>query len=296
MQRNRRINQDFADYKSISVPNTPSVADDLDSTTLSQLWPSSPFSTNAIAGPVVDADVEQAWEDFQHSQYARSGSCSSTELDGYPSGDLEQLRFQSPDYGESTLPTPAIPRTLSSSHIPCSNSLLLSAQDWTHLQRFRSSSIVYILGKSYRWSNFQHLCRDRASQDSMVMQGVLAISASDLYRQRHGFATHQSANQDPGHHHYNLALRNLSTAINDLPTSLSSVESTIGVLWLLVMYEWKFGASVHSLRMHIEGVCSYVETYLRTRLELARQNADVDGRGQRGEFTPFCAQLLLWIA
>lgn len=65
------------------------------------------------------------------------------------------------------------------------------------------------------------------------------------------------------------------------------------------MYEWKFGTSVKSLEMHIEGVRLYVATQLCRRLGLARQKeeyGDDNGGGASSEFTPFCAQMLLWIA
>ncbi len=132
------------------------------------------------------------------------------------------------------------------------------------------------------------------------MRGVLALSASDLWRQRQKMTeTHQSILpfRDPGFENYNVALRNLSVAFGNLSNSSSSLESIIGILCMLVMYEWKFGVSVHSLRMHINGVCSYVENHLRRKLELDGRNMDDDDGGAKtSEFTPFCAQMLLWVA
>lgn len=134
---------------------------------------SSPASTNARSAP-----SQSPQQHVEHESPPLSGGLR-TEVHGYPP---EHFGLNIPSLQSSAYPNPtslAVQRPLSTVHIPCSNSILLSAQDRTLLDYFRSSSIVYILGKSYHWSNFRHLCENRASEDSMVMHAVLAFSASD---------------------------------------------------------------------------------------------------------------------
>ena len=149
------------------------------------------------------------------------------------------------------------------------------------------------MGKSYEWSNFRHLCQKTGASDSMVMRSILALSASELHRL--GKDNHELAltkNRDPGLSHYGLALQELLVVLSDLKNPKYSLESVLGALYLLICYEAKFGVSVFNLKLHIEGVRSYIESQLAT---IIKQGTSSDRIG-KSPLTPYCAQLLLWMA
>lgn len=149
-------------------------------------------------------------------------------------------------------------------------------------------------GKNYNWSNFRYLYQHKASDDAMVMQSMLAVSASELHRLGTGNSLVKSKDvQDPGLRYYGLALQKLFVALGELKTSKFNLESIISALYLLITYESRFGSSVSNLKLHIEGARSYLESYLQDQLNTgALQGNSPDST----EMTPFCAQLLLWMA
>lgn len=190
---------------------------------------------------------------------------------------------------DSTL---AIPNLLPSSFIyppsiPCANSILLSHRDRLYLEYFPASSLVKVLGKSYAWSNFRYLCQKKASDEAMVMYGVLALSAGEINK-----SSGQANFHDEGLSYYCLALQRIVDALGNLTFESNSMEALLSALFLVITYEWRFGSSNSNFKSPNQVLLTCLNIFLQP-----------DERGSNGSinlticpsFTPFCAQILLWI-
>ena len=185
----------------------------------------------------------------------------------------------------------SIPQTPSEAQIPLTNSLIMSAQDRTYWDYFPTSATVYAMGKSFTWSNHRYLYQNLAADDSMVMRSALALSSSERFRMQNSDNSLALRNTgDPGLHHYGLALQELFIVLGNIKSSNYSVESVLSCLYLLISYESKHGTSVSNLQLHLDGLCSYLDT----QLNATRSNSLPHVPGKSG-FTSYCAQVLLWI-
>lgn len=98
--------------------------------------------------------------------------------------------------------------------------ILLSTQDKADLEYFPVSTVVFQFGKAYKWSNLYHLHQRKASNASLLMRAILALSASERHRMNASKdLTTLTQAEDPGLYHYSLALQELSVALGDAADS-----------------------------------------------------------------------------
>ena len=195
---------------------------------------------------------------------------------------------------------------LSTQHIPCANSLLLSPHDRRCLEYYPSSTMVVGYLKPWRWSNLSYLYEKTAASDPILMRMILAISASEMHRNTNpSTSTITCDSHDVGLHHYNLAVRELSglLAQKDDFDANRRMERLLATLLFMVDYEVKFGYSRHHLRLHLEGVRSLLKSYENSLLNSQRRQA-IGWRENNGddetkpatELSLLSCQMLLWIA
>lgn len=171
--------------------------------------------------------------------------------------------------------------------LPCANSTLLSHRDRLYLAYFPTSSLVKVLGKAYTWSNFRYICQNKASEEAVVMYAVMALSASEM-NQRFP----QSNSHDEGQLYHSLALQGITDAVSSLTCESNNVEAILSALFLVIIYEWRFGSSTPHLQSHSQCLLMCLNAFFQ--VAEGQSNASIN-LTERPSFTPFCAQILLWI-
>lgn len=195
--------------------------------------------------------------------------------------------------------SPSISPSLSTEHIPCANSLLLSPQDRRCLEYFPSCTMVSGYLKPWRWSNLSYIYQNTASNDAIVMRMILAVSGSEMHRLRKGGS---SSSEDIGLHHYNLAVLDLSAVLGKEHTDdpKQRLERLLAALLFMVDYEVRFGYSRHHLQLHLEGARSLYASYEKSIMD-SEQSGTVtlsDEENERGDshLSLLSSLLLLWIS
>lgn len=206
----------------------------------------------------------------------------------------------------SSASTPSILRSLSTAHIPCANSLILSPHDRRCLEYYPSSTMVLGYLKPWQWSKLSYIYQKTASNDAIVMRMILAMSASEMHRLENGSSS-ATANDshDLGLFHYNLAVRELSVFLGqEIAGDVKQrLERLLAALLFMVEYEVRFGYSRHHLRLHLQGVRSLFESYenfvlnrQKQRLITSAEHAGGESEVADSQLSPLSSQLLLWIS
>lgn len=195
--------------------------------------------------------------------------------------------------------TPSISPSLSTDHIRCANSLLLSPRDRQCLEYFPSCTMVSAYLKPWRWSNLSYIYQYTAANDAIVMRMILAMSGSEMHRLKKGGC---ADSEDIGLHHYNLAVRDLSTVIGKEHTGdpKQRLERLLAALLFMVDYEVRFGYSRHHLRLHLEGARSLYASYEKSIMDSERSGTvstvnDGENEGD-SHLSLLSSLLLLWIS
>ncbi|CAH0042787.1 unnamed protein product [Clonostachys rhizophaga] len=173
-------------------------------------------------------------------------------------------------------------------NIPPGNSLILEPKDKQYLQFFSFTTVFaqYDFGDA---SCLRYITQELAMSNSIIMNMVLAISASEMHRQ--GL---QSNGADCGLRRYALAMEDLRVGLE----RVAGVRPKIGVeilllsIFLMLNYEIHYSTSPERIRAHLEGLralaCSNV-TFLR-------QEAKYDHPDEEGEAAnlSMCCQIIVW--
>lgn len=129
------------------------------------------------------------------------------------------------------------------------------------------------------------------------MRMILAMSGSEMYRLQKGGC---SDSEDIGLHHYNLAVRDLSTALGKEHTDdpKQRLERLLAALLFMVDYEVRFGYSRHHLHLHLEGARSLYASYEKSIMDSERSKtvSTVDDEGGDSHLSLLSSLLLLWIS
>ncbi|KFY11016.1 hypothetical protein V492_04731 [Pseudogymnoascus sp. VKM F-4246] len=196
--------------------------------------------------------------------------------------------------------SPSISLSLSTDHIPCANSLLLSPRDRRCLEYFPSCTMGSTYLKPWRWSNLSYIYQHTAANDAIVMRMILAMSGSDMYRLKKGGC---ADTEDIGLHHYNLAVRDLSMVLGKDHTDdpKQRLERLLAALLFMVDYEVRFGYSRHHLHLHLEGARSLYASFEKSIMDSESSGivSTVDNEESEGgdsNLSPLSSQLLLWIS
>ncbi|KAL2817065.1 Rh-like protein/ammonium transporter [Aspergillus cavernicola] len=201
-----------------------------------------------------------------------------------------------------TVPTPLYP-SLSGTGVACSNSLMLSEQDQNYFQYFPSSSVVFYYLKPWAWSSLRYLYQGPAASSKVIMRMILALSASDMYR--NGLVVRSPGRpsaQDHARYHYGLAVKEFRQLLETPqgPISQVELETIFATMFLMISYEWQFGQSVHDLQLHLRGVRSLLESQPQLfevkdvdEVLMCMDPVQEDNSPPKVSFIP--EQLLLWI-
>ncbi|CAI6042553.1 unnamed protein product [Clonostachys chloroleuca] len=183
---------------------------------------------------------------------------------------------------------PTLAPTITEPPIRCRNSLILEPKDKQYLQFFSFTTVFaqYDFGDA---SCLRYITQELALSNGIIMNMVLAISASEMHRQ--GL---QSNGVDCGLRRYALAMEDLRVGLE----RVADVRPKIGVeilllsIFLMLNYEIHYSASPERIRAHLEGLralaCSNV-TFLR-------QEAKYDHPDEEGEAAniSMCCQIIVW--
>lgn len=196
---------------------------------------------------------------------------------------------------------------LSSPEMTCSNELIMTLADQNYFRYFPSSSVVFYYMKSWEWSSLGFLYKGPAAANKIIMRMMLAIAASDMYRQGYTSITEKESTKRRAQYHYELAVQEFRQYLEEhgsANTELgkcgrvleSGPEIVFSIMFLMITYEWYFGHSVKHFQMHIEGVRSLLKAH--PEIFVTRDIADTmmmaGSRPDNGmSFIP--SQLLLWI-
>ncbi|KAI9373344.1 Rh-like protein/ammonium transporter [Aspergillus egyptiacus] len=200
----------------------------------------------------------------------------------------------------STIPTPLYP-SLSGTTVACSNSLVLTEPDQQYFQYFPSSLVVYYYIKSWPWSSFSYLYQGPAASSKVIMRMILALSASDMHRS--GLVVRPAGRPsalDHARYHYGLAVKEFRQLLETPqgPISLAELEIIFATMFLMILYEWQFGQSVHGLQLHLSGMRSLLQSHpqLFEAKDVDEVLMSMDAAGDSAPKVSFIPeQLLLWI-
>lgn len=159
------------------------------------------------------------------------------------------------------------------------NSLQLSLADREYLVYFPNTSLVTLIGKPWKWGTLRYLYGRVASESSIVMRLILAISASEVEGRRdldpENFKFPAPCRRGTGLAHYSAALlefRNELAHFARGPPSQSRMDGVIAAFVLMVVYEGHFGSGWSAMRSHISGAYAF----LKARGVLLSNNSKVD--------------------
>jgi hypothetical protein len=158
--------------------------------------------------------------------------------------------------------------------------------------------------KPWRWSNLSYIYQKTASSDAIVMRMILAMSGSEMHWLQKNTGT-ASDSEDIGLHHYNLAVRDLSTVLCKESTDdpKQRLERLLAALLFIVDYEVRFGYSRHHLRLYLEGARTLYASYEKSIMDSEDQHAIVsaveeDEANEENDphLSLLSSLLLLWIS
>ncbi|KAH8685085.1 hypothetical protein BGZ61DRAFT_423526 [Ilyonectria robusta] len=191
---------------------------------------------------------------------------------------------------ELSSPRPA----LSTSHIPLSNSLQLSADDQAAFLYIPESILVLSYGKLWTWSCFSYIYTHIASQYSGVMRSFIAVASMEL-RAREVLAVRDgndpARSMENAHRigaaagvHYSATLKDLSSLLNHICHSEGSsndIDALFTMWFLILRYEVYDSESKGASLVHLDGIRSFLKPYLET------------GGYANGEKLPYISQPML---
>ena len=167
--------------------------------------------------------------------------------------------------------------TLSTNHIPLSNSLQLSADERAAFLYIPDSVLVLYYGKPWKWSCISYIYTNIASQYSGVMKGFIAVAAMELKSReilaaQDGITPALSLDRaqrlgDIAAAHYSLALKDLSSLIDHVCHSQgrSSDINALFTMWFLILRFEEYDAeSTGTSLVHLDGIRSFLEPYIQT--------------------------------
>ncbi|KAJ5965214.1 uncharacterized protein N7479_005090 [Penicillium vulpinum] len=158
-------------------------------------------------------------------------------------------------FSPSRIPTPIYPSL--NVNVACANSLTLTSLDRQYFQYFPYSSLVFYYMKGWKWSGLCHLYEGPATSNRVIMRMILALSASDMHRNRL-----IARSQDHGRYHYSQAVKEFRQLLETpRQVSLHDIEIVFATVFLMISWESQFGHSVRHLQLHLQGVRSLLETH-----------------------------------
>ncbi|KAH6884569.1 hypothetical protein B0T10DRAFT_608870 [Thelonectria olida] len=168
--------------------------------------------------------------------------------------------------------------TLSTSHIPLSNSLQLSVHDQAAFLYIPDSILVLSYGKLWQWSCFSYIYTNIASQYPGVMRSFIAVASMEL-RSREILAAQDGHDPTQSREraqrigvaataHYSLALKDLSSLLDRIchsegPSRSNDIDALFAMWFLILRFEAYDSESTGSSLVHLDGIRSFLRPYLQ---------------------------------
>lgn len=206
-----------------------------------------------------------AGTDGSHGDDSEGGNSAEAEI------HLTFAHHAHMNVGKLSSPRPA----LSTSHIPLSNSLQLSADDQAAFLYIPESILVLSYGKLWKWSCFSYIYTNIASQYSGVMRSFIAVASMEL-RSREVLAVRdgndsawslESAQRigTAAGVHYTATLKDLSSLLDHICHSEASgndIDALFTMWFLILRYEAYDSESKGASLVHLDGIRSFLRPYL----------------------------------
>ncbi|KAI1609279.1 hypothetical protein EDD37DRAFT_165553 [Exophiala viscosa] len=220
---------------------------------------------------------------------ARAGERSTTASSLSPTVDgiaqwLAQLGRNSP------VTTPLRP-TLSTSHLPLSNSLVLDQQAWECFNYMPSSVLVRNFGKPWTWSMLAYIHSNIATWEPGVMRAFIAVASTErvcLQPEDNETLARTRRLRQLGMTQYRLALKDLSSIIDRAarddrsPADLDALFAT----WFLILAFESSHTDLYSVsHVHLNGIRSF----------LSKAFGSNGATGLEPQLPPASQQLLLFL-
>lgn len=250
---------------------------------------------------------------------------SSSSFTSCPNESVNRTQLANPDVALMCMrrSSPSLSPTLSTSHIPLANSLVVTPADWEFLRYYPSTAMVHEYRKPWEWCKLSYINQEIVPKDPIIMRMMLAISASELCRLQNSentvFVNRKGSMKlslgtvhDVGLMHYTLAVQDLSRLLSEemigglspCINAKEKMERLLPALFFMIEYEIRFGYSRSHLKLHLEGVRSLFDAYEKALLD--EDKATHEAAGYQGlirkpdsdenSLALFTRQLLLWIA
>jgi hypothetical protein len=171
--------------------------------------------------------------------------------------------------------TPLLP-TLSTSHIPLSNSLNLKIMDWECFQHIPKSILVLALGKPWRWSMLSYHHSKIATQEPGIMRGFIAVASMEL-RSKYLLPREDGSVQPidsvrragqlqhVGMNNYHLAINDLSSILERVsrPDRTDDDLDALFAMWFLILNFEQYGLDlVENTHIHLSGINTFISRAL----------------------------------
>lgn len=119
------------------------------------------------------------------------------------------------------------------------------------------------------------------------MYAVMALSASEMNQN-----LELPNSQDEGKLYYSVALQCIADAVDILTYKSRKMEAILGALFLVITYARRFGSSISNFQTHNKCLLKLVNIFRQSPECGPDYPIDLTACPP---FTPFCAQVLLWI-
>jgi len=166
--------------------------------------------------------------------------------------------------------------SLSTNHIPLSNSMMFRPKDQEYFQYVPHSFLVLAIGKPWKWSTLSYVHSIIARQEKGVMRAFMALASMELRcremtpRESGSPASEDldraRRHRDLATHYYHLALRDLSAVLHraSQPDRTDSDLDALFAMWFLILWFEHYDPElVEASHVHLDGIRSFLASHLR---------------------------------
>ena len=199
----------------------------------------------------------------------RTANGSDISLDQYTNGEILVQRKRYHDI----LPricSPSPGRALSTNEpITLPSSLNITPSDREYLSFFPYTTIVRMMGKSWRWATVRYIHSYVAPHSSVLMRVILSFSAAELnaarYHQQNGRPCPPGHADKVANFHYGHALQGFHSRLCSLQLpflSQSDIDEIFSTFFMIISLELRFGAEKTAFGVHIRGAYAFLRSLI----------------------------------
>ncbi|OKL64207.1 hypothetical protein UA08_00515 [Talaromyces atroroseus] len=168
----------------------------------------------------------------------------------------------------------------------------LSSVDQQAVHCFRTTVSASIDTKDPEFSVPFVICR-LGQTSPMLMHMICALGHQEIFYQ----CTEDSSGGPSSHavEHYGASMRLLAQTLNLPSSDAPDLDAILATLWLMVLYEQKFGdGCALGLMTHLQGAASVLQSRLGNLRRLLEANfSDPE---EKWHFSPFAGRMIVWLA